>query len=86
MTSEQIFYKLKPLIMDHLGVDEKQVIPEANFKEHLGVDSLDLVEIIMEVEKSFDMAFTDNEIERIFTVQDAINLIKRNCRSDHKLN
>ncbi len=68
--------KVKEIIVDKLGVDESEVVPEASFTNDLGADSLDTVELIMEFEKEFDMSIPDDEAEKIATVGDAINYIE----------
>ncbi|MCE4563336.1 acyl carrier protein [Maribellus sp. CM-23] len=64
--------KVKAIIVDKLGVDESEVVPEASFTNDLGADSLDTVELIMEFEKEFDLAIPDDEAEKISTVGEAI--------------
>lgn len=68
--------KVKEIIVDKLGVDENSVNPEANFANDLGADSLDTVELIMELEKEFDITIPDEEAEKIATVGDAIAYIE----------
>jgi acyl carrier protein len=67
--------KVKEIIVDQLGVDEKQVTSEANFIDDLGADSLDTVELVMALEEEFDIEIPDEEAEKIHTVQDATNYI-----------
>ena len=67
--------KVKEIIVDQLGVDEKQVTAEANFIDDLGADSLDTVELVMALEEEFDIEIPDEEAEKIATVQDATNYI-----------
>ena len=64
------------IIVDKLGVKESEVVPEASFTNHLGADSLDTVELIMEFEKAFDIQIPDEDAEKIATVGDAINYIE----------
>ncbi len=68
--------KVKEIIVDQLGVDEKQVSPEASFMDDLGADSLDIVELVMALEEEFDMEIPDEEAEKIASVQNAIDYIK----------
>ena len=70
--------RLKAIIIDKLGVDEKEVTPEASFTNDLGADSLDTVELIMEFEKEFNIAIPDDQAEKIGTVGDAIAYIENN--------
>ncbi|MFT4579711.1 MAG: acyl carrier protein [Nitrospinales bacterium] len=68
--------KVKDIIVDQLGVDEKQVNPEASFIDDLGADSLDTVELVMALEEEFDVEIPDEDAEKIATVQNAIDYIK----------
>ena len=70
--------KVKEIITDQLGVDEKQVTGQASFSEDLDADSLDNVELIMALEEEFDIEIPDEKAEKIITVQDAIDYIKNN--------
>ena len=67
--------KVKEIIVDQLGVDEKQVTSEASFIDDLGADSLDTVELGMALGEEFDIEIPDDEAEKIATVQDATNYI-----------
>ncbi len=76
-----IFDKIKAIVVEQLGVEEKDVVPTASFVEDLGADSLDLVELIMSLEESFStpekkLEIPDEAAEKIVTIQDAINYIK----------
>jgi len=68
--------KVKEIIIDQLGVDEKQVSPEASFIDDLGADSLDTVELVMALEEEFDIEIPDEEAEKIASVENAIDYIK----------
>ncbi|MGA9538585.1 MAG: acyl carrier protein [Desulfobacterales bacterium] len=68
--------KVKKIIAEKLGVDMSEVVPEASFVDDLGADSLDLVELIMSMEEEFDTDISDEDAEKIQTVQDAINFVK----------
>jgi acyl carrier protein len=70
--------KVREIIVDQLGVDEKQVTDEAAFIDDLGADSLDTVELVMALEEEFDVEIPDEEAEKILKVQDAIDYIKNN--------
>jgi acyl carrier protein len=67
--------KVKEIIVNKLGVDESEVVADANFTNDLGADSLDTVELIMEFEKEFNVTIPDEEAERIQTVGDAIDYL-----------
>ncbi|MCQ2299316.1 MAG: acyl carrier protein [Bacteroidales bacterium] len=72
----EIATKVKAIIVDKLGVDEAAVTPEASFTADLGADSLDTVELIMDLEKEFGVQIPDEDAEKIATVGDAINYIE----------
>jgi len=70
--------KVRGIIVDQLGVDEKQVTNDAAFIDDLGADSLDTVELVMALEEEFDVEIPDEEAEKISKVQDAIDYINNN--------
>lgn len=72
--------KVKAIIVDKLGVDEAQVTNEASFTNDLGADSLDTVELIMELEKQFSITIPDEESQNIQTVGDAIAYIEEHTK------
>jgi len=72
--------KVKSIIVDKLGVDEKEVSATASFTNDFGADSLDTVELIMEFEKEFNIAIPDEQAEKISTVGDAIAYIEANAK------
>jgi len=72
----EVLERVTKIIVDRLGVEESQVTLEASFKEDLGADSLDVVELVMELEDEFDMEISDDDAEKIATVGDAVNYIK----------
>lgn len=67
--------RVKNIIVDRLGVKEDQVNLEATFKDDLGADSLDVVELIMELEDEFDLEISDEDAEKIGTVGDVVTYI-----------
>jgi acyl carrier protein len=73
--------RVKEIIIDQLGVDEKEVNSEAKFIDDLGADSLDLVELVMALEEEYDTEITDEDAEKIQTVGDAIEYIKSRAGS-----
>ena len=77
-----VFEKVKKIITEQLGIDEKEVNLESAFIEDLGADSLDIVELIMAMESEFDMEIDDDEVEDISTVEDVVNYIKENSDQD----
>ena len=78
----EIEAKVKEIIVDKLGVDEADVVPEASFTNDLGADSLDTVELIMEFEKTFDITIPDDKAEKISTVAAAIAYIESKKKSE----
>ena len=71
-----VFDRVKRIIVDRLGVDESEVTPEASFKDDLGADSLDIVELVMELEDEFDMEISDEDAEKITTVGEVVTYIE----------
>ena len=67
--------RVKQIVAEQLGVDEDQVKNESSFMEDLGADSLDTVELVMALEEEFDIEISDEDAEKIQTVQDAIDYI-----------
>ncbi|MBA4602424.1 acyl carrier protein [Thermoactinomyces mirandus] len=70
--------RVKKIIVESLNVDPSEVTMEANIKEDLGADSLDVVDLIMELEDEFDMEISDEEAEKITTVGDVVGYIEKN--------
>jgi acyl carrier protein len=73
---EEILTKIQEITADRLGVDESDVTPDASFREDLEADSLDLVELIMELEEQFGMEIPDEEAEKITTVEEAVDYVQ----------
>ncbi len=69
--------KVKEIIMEKLGVPEDKIKPEASFINDLGADSLDTVELVMDLEEAFNIEIKDEEAEKIRTVKDAIEFIEQ---------
>ena len=76
MAKEEIFDKLKELVVDQLGVEEDEVTMEASMQDDLGADSLDLVDLVMSVEEEFGVKVADEDLENINTVGDIVNYIE----------
>lgn len=70
-----VFDQVKEIIVEQLDVEEAQITMEASFKDDLEADSLDVVELVMELEDQFDLEIADEEAEKINTVGDAVNYI-----------
>ena len=75
MSKQDILAKLKPVIVEQLGVDEAEVKEDASFTEDLNADSLDLVELIMSLEEQFKLQISDEDAEKITTVGEAVDYI-----------
>jgi acyl carrier protein len=76
-----VFERVKKIVVEQLGADEKDVVPTASFVDDLGADSLDLVEMIMAMEEEFSspnqkMEIPDEDAEKIATVQDAVDYVR----------
>ena len=69
--------KVKDIIVDELGVEREKLTPEASFIDDLGADSLDIVELVMEFEKEFNIDIPDEEAEKLRTVGDAIGYLNQ---------
>ena len=76
-----VLERVKKIIVEQLGVDDKEVVPSANFVDDLGADSLDLVELIMSLEEEFSdssqkIEIPDEDAEKILSVQDTVDYIR----------
>ncbi|RKN86558.1 acyl carrier protein [Paenibacillus ginsengarvi] len=71
-----IFDRVKRIVVDRLGVEEAEVSLEASFKDDLGADSLDVVELVMELEDEFDLEISDEDAEKITSVGEVVEYIK----------
>ena len=78
MSSEEVFEKVKGIIVEQLGVTEDTVTMEASFIDDLGADSLDIVELVMALEEEFDIEIPDTDAEKVVTVGDVVDYIKEN--------
>ena len=77
-SKEEIVGKVKDLITASLGVSPDEVVPSASFIDDLGADRLDIVELVMAIEKQFSIEIPDEDAEKISTVQHAIDYINDN--------
>ncbi len=68
--------RITAIIVEKLGINEADITPEASFTNDLGADSLDIVELIMDLEKEFDLTIPDEDAEKIATVGDAIRYVE----------
>ena len=76
MAEQDIFERLKKLIVELLEVDEAKVVPEASFVDDFGADSLDFIELITAVEEAFRIEISDEDAGKMQTVQDAVDYIE----------
>lgn len=74
--------KVIELIIENLDVDKDALVPEAKFIDDLGVSSMDLWELVLVMEDEFDLEVPDEDLEKIVTIQDAINFIQNNLDKD----
>ena len=80
--SSSIENRVKEIIIEQLGVDQKEVTPEASFINDLGADSLDTVELVMALEEEFDVEIPDEDAEKIITVSDVTNYIQGKAKEN----
>ncbi len=78
MSEQEIFEKIKAIVVEQLGVAEENVKMESTFVDDLGADSLDIVEFVMQIEEEFDIEIDDSEAENIATIGDVVKYIKNN--------
>jgi len=76
MANDEVFEKVKGIIVEQLGVDESEITMEASFRDDLEADSLDLVELIMAFEEEFGGEISDEEAQKITTVGAAVEYLK----------
>ena len=72
--------RVKKIVVDQLGVEAEKVTDAASFIDDLGADSLDIVELVMLIEKEFNIEISDDDAEKISTVQDSIDYISTHLR------
>jgi acyl carrier protein len=78
---KEIVEKVKLIVSEQLGVDEAEVTSSASFMDDLGADSLDQVELVMALEENFDLSVSDEDVEKMLTVQDAIDYVDKHAKS-----
>jgi acyl carrier protein len=80
MSTEEVFERVKKIIVEQLGATEASVTMEASFIDDLGADSLDIVELVMALEEEFDIEIPDADAEKVVTVGDVVDYIKDNVQ------
>ena len=78
ITKEEVYKKVKAVVVEQLGVSEDEITEEASYTEDLGADSLDTVELVMAFEEEFEIEIPDEEAENIQTVKNAVDYINSN--------
>ncbi len=79
--SDAVLQKVQDLIAETLGSNKSEIVMAASFIDDLGADSLDIVELVMMIEKEFDIEIPDEDAEKIVTVGDAVDYINNNNKS-----
>ena len=80
MNEQEIFKQIKAIIVDRLGVDEEKIDYDTSFQDDLGADSLDIVELVMEMEDEFNEEISDEVAEQLTTVGKAIEFIQKKMK------
>ena len=78
--NKELIEKIKQIISEQLGVDEAEVTSSASFVDDLGADSLDQVELVMALEEAFGLEISDEDAEKMRTVQDAVDYIDKHAK------
>ena len=75
----EVQQKVVEIIVDKLGVKESEVVPEASFTNHLGADSLDVVELVMSIEDAFGITIEDEKAAELTTVRQVVDYLEKNA-------
>jgi acyl carrier protein len=79
-TKKELAEKVKHIISEQLGIDEAEITPGASFTDDLGADSLDQVELVMALEEAFNLEISDDDVERMLTVQNATDYVEKHVK------
>ncbi|MBE3518990.1 MAG: acyl carrier protein [Firmicutes bacterium] len=82
VSTDEIFERIKKIIVEQLGVDESSVTMDASFIDDLGADSLEIVDLIMAMEGEFNLSIPDEDAENLSTVRDAVEYIRRHSKDN----
>lgn len=77
MNEQELFEKVKQVVVEQLGVNADEVTQDSSFTEDLGADSLDTVELVMALEETFEMEIPDEDAEKLTTVRSVLDYIKK---------
>jgi acyl carrier protein len=77
----QLEERVCELIVEQLGVSREEIVPEASFIDDLGADSLDIVELVMAMEETFDIEIPDDDAEKIQTIGDALSYLRERVQN-----
>tara|TARA_A100001388_G_C28337995_1_gene297599 strand:+ start:124 stop:372 length:249 start_codon:yes stop_codon:yes gene_type:complete len=78
VTKDEVYEKVKSVIVDQLGISEEEITMESSFTDDLGADSLDTVELVMALEEEFSTDISDDEAEKLTTVEKTVEFILKN--------
>ena len=78
MANSAVYEEIKQLIVERMGVDASKITPDTTFKDDLGADSLDMVELVMEMEDHFGVEVSDDDAENMLTVGKVASFIEKN--------
>ena len=76
-----VFDRLQAIVAEQLGVETEKITPDAEFIQDLNADSLDMVELVMSLEEEFGVEISDEEVEKIIKVSDAVEYIEENSNA-----
>jgi acyl carrier protein len=79
-TKKELVEKVKHIISEQLGIDEAEITPGASFTDDLGADSLDQVELVMALEETFHLEISDDDVEKMLTVQNATDYVEKHAK------
>ncbi|MBL6722764.1 MAG: acyl carrier protein [Candidatus Margulisbacteria bacterium] len=80
ISKEEVYKKVKAVVVEQLGVSEEEITEEASYTEDLGADSLDTVELVMALEEEFSTEIADDEAERLTTVGKTVDYVLNNLK------